>query len=180
MLHWRALTAPVHCRNSAARLSRIQLPPSLLRGLLTSARVASCLILMLHPAAYHIRPQATDTQTSPLQVATHASALPLSSVGLCEPCPPCCQCVVFLLTVQPVFPLTRQAILPLRGKILNIEKCASEKIYQNNELQALISALGLGIKVRSSTERARAGIVRNCRLPSDYEHRYTIVHCAWC
>ncbi|CAN0444195.1 unnamed protein product, partial [Scytosiphon promiscuus] len=41
-----------------------------------------------------------------------------------------------------------QAILPLRGKILNIEKCASERIYQNNELQALISALGLGIKVR--------------------------------
>lgn len=40
-----------------------------------------------------------------------------------------------------------QAILPLRGKILNIEKCASERIYQNNELQALISALGLGIKV---------------------------------
>ncbi|CAM9371128.1 unnamed protein product [Chrysoparadoxa australica] len=39
-----------------------------------------------------------------------------------------------------------QAILPLRGKILNIEKCAGEKIYQNNELQALISALGLGVK----------------------------------
>ncbi|CAN0113341.1 unnamed protein product, partial [Discosporangium mesarthrocarpum] len=36
-----------------------------------------------------------------------------------------------------------QAILPLRGKILNIEKCAAEKIYHNNELQALISALGL-------------------------------------
>jgi DNA gyrase subunit B len=31
-----------------------------------------------------------------------------------------------------------QAILPLRGKILNIEKAATEKIYQNTELQALI------------------------------------------
>jgi len=39
-----------------------------------------------------------------------------------------------------------QAILPLRGKILNIEKAAPERIYQNTELQALISALGLGIK----------------------------------
>jgi len=35
-----------------------------------------------------------------------------------------------------------QAILPLRGKILNIERAAAEKIYQNNELQSLISALG--------------------------------------
>jgi len=39
-----------------------------------------------------------------------------------------------------------QAILPLRGKILNIERVATEKIYQNNELQGLISALGLGVK----------------------------------
>ena len=39
-----------------------------------------------------------------------------------------------------------QAILPLRGKILNIERAAAEKIYQNNELQSLISALGLGVK----------------------------------
>jgi len=39
-----------------------------------------------------------------------------------------------------------QAILPLRGKILNIEKASTEKIYQNTELQALISALGLGVK----------------------------------
>mmetsp|Transcript_14304 Transcript_14304/g.18680 ORF Transcript_14304/g.18680 Transcript_14304/m.18680 type:complete len:754 (-) Transcript_14304:248-2509(-) len=45
-----------------------------------------------------------------------------------------------------------QAILPLRGKILNIEKAASEKIYQNNELQALISALGLGIKGQEFAE----------------------------
>jgi len=39
-----------------------------------------------------------------------------------------------------------QAILPLRGKILNIEKCATERIYQNTELQALMAALGLGIR----------------------------------
>ncbi|KAL3779109.1 hypothetical protein HJC23_011812 [Cyclotella cryptica] len=39
-----------------------------------------------------------------------------------------------------------QAILPLRGKILNIERAAPERIYQNGELQGLISACGLGIK----------------------------------
>lgn len=39
-----------------------------------------------------------------------------------------------------------QAILPLRGKILNIEKSDTSKIYKNAEIQAMITALGLGIK----------------------------------
>jgi DNA gyrase subunit B len=39
-----------------------------------------------------------------------------------------------------------QAILPLRGKILNIEKTDDAKIYKNSEIQALITGLGLGIK----------------------------------
>ncbi|MEO0935644.1 MAG: toprim domain-containing protein, partial [Cyanobacteria bacterium J06641_2] len=37
-------------------------------------------------------------------------------------------------------------ILPLRGKILNIEKTDDSKIYKNNEIQSLITALGLGVK----------------------------------
>lgn len=37
-----------------------------------------------------------------------------------------------------------QAVLPLRGKILNVEKCAAERIAANTELQALVAALGLG------------------------------------
>lgn len=39
-----------------------------------------------------------------------------------------------------------QAILPLRGKIINIEKTDDAKVYKNTEIQALIMALGLGIK----------------------------------
>ncbi len=39
-----------------------------------------------------------------------------------------------------------QAILPLRGKILNIEKTDDAKIYKNNEIQSIIAALGLGTK----------------------------------
>ena len=48
-----------------------------------------------------------------------------------------------------------QAILPLRGKILNTERARLDKILDNNEIKALISALGTGISDDFQVERLR-------------------------
>ena len=48
-----------------------------------------------------------------------------------------------------------QAILPLRGKILNIEKASMEKILQNKEVEAIINALGTGVHDEFDIARLR-------------------------
>ena len=48
-----------------------------------------------------------------------------------------------------------QAILPIRGKILNVEKARIDKVLQNNEVQALVSALGTGVQDDFDINRLR-------------------------
>jgi DNA gyrase subunit B len=48
-----------------------------------------------------------------------------------------------------------QAVLPLRGKIINVEKSRIDKVLQNTEIQALITAIGTGVHDEFNLEDAR-------------------------
>ena len=48
-----------------------------------------------------------------------------------------------------------QAILPLRGKILNVEKARQERAFENNEIRSMITAFGCGILDEIDTSKLR-------------------------
>lgn len=48
-----------------------------------------------------------------------------------------------------------QAILPLRGKVLNVEKASHEKIFDNAEIKSMITAFGAGITETFNAEKVR-------------------------
>jgi DNA gyrase subunit B len=69
-----------------------------------------------------------------------------------------------------------QAVLPLRGKIINAEKNRIDKVLSNQEIQAMITAIGTGIREEFDIERARYHkVVVMCDADVDGAHIRTLV-----
>jgi DNA gyrase subunit B/topoisomerase-4 subunit B len=71
---------------------------------------------------------------------------------------------------------TRQAILPLRGKVLNAESASMSKVLENKELSDLVTALGCGIGAGFDVTRLRYGkIIILADADSDGHHIATLL-----
>ncbi len=71
---------------------------------------------------------------------------------------------------------TRQAILPLRGKVLNTESASLNKVLENKELSDLVTALGCGLGKNFDLSRLRYGrVIILADADSDGNHIATLL-----
>ena len=61
-----------------------------------------------------------------------------------------------------------QAVLPIRGKILNVERARIDRMLKNNEIQAIIAAIGTGIGDPAGSNGSTNGTSETGREPADH------------